>query len=207
MTAMIMVMVMMVMVAGAGGGRCSQICPHQGKRYFVSFVFSHHHHHHSHHHHPQLVIRGSVILNLFLLLYLSLYAGWTTSFASNTEKPFNREILNSYFEVNYCLCFETLTPVLQCYAHIVLQWHSLCRPPQHRDPQRQKRRWFFKNIILAIIVMIIKTLHCNDCKITIINIVTIISDNYDDDQDEGKSGGPLSISPNTFCYNSNQQFR
>ena len=107
MTAMIMVMVMMVMVAGAGGGRCSQICPHQGKRYF-SFVFFHHHHHHSHHHPPQLVIRGSVILNLFLLLYLSLYAGWTTSFASNTEKPFNREILNSYFEVNYCLCFETL---------------------------------------------------------------------------------------------------
>ena len=167
---------------------------------------SSYYHHHSHHHHPQLVIRGSVILNLFLLLYLSLYAGWTTSFASNTEKPFNREILNSYFEVNYCLCFETLTPVLQ-YCND----KSLCRPPQHRDPQRQKRRWFFSSkTILAIIVMIIKTsstLHCNDCKITIINIVTIISDNYDDDQDEGKSGGPLSISPNTFCYNSNQQFR
>ena len=128
MTAMIMVMAKMMMVAGAVGGDALKSAPIKAKG--ISSVLSF-----AHHHHPQLVIRGSVILNLFLLLYLSLYAGWTTSFASNTEKPFNREILNSYFEVNYCLCFETLTPVLQ-YCND----KSLCRPPQHRDPQRQKRR-------------------------------------------------------------------
>jgi len=80
----------------------------------------------------KLVIRGSVILNLFLLLYLSLYAGWTTS--ASPEKPFNREILNSYFEAS--------------------------PPPQPAQAP----------------------------------------------EEEKKSGGPLSISPNTFCFNSNPQF-
>ena len=76
---------------------------------FSLFPPDHHHYpsHHSHHHHidcPKLLIRGRVILNPSLLLYLSLYAGWTTSSSvSNPDKPFNREILNSYFEVSFVM--------------------------------------------------------------------------------------------------------
>ena len=104
---------------------------------FSLFPPDHHHYpsHHSHHHHidcPKLLIRGRVILNLSLLLYLSLNAGWTTSSSvSNPDKPFNREILNSYFEVNFvmfmmmmiqiCIDLITRTKVLHWISQYLLQ--------------------------------------------------------------------------------------
>jgi len=43
------------------------------------------------------LVRLSLILNLFLLFYLSLYAGWTTS-TTSTSLSYEREILNKYFQ-------------------------------------------------------------------------------------------------------------
>ena len=46
----------------------------------------------------QLLIRLSIVLNLFLLLYLSLSAGWNiTSDTSAPSLPYSRDILNQYF--------------------------------------------------------------------------------------------------------------
>jgi len=47
----------------------------------------------------KLLIRLSIVLNLFLLLYLSLSAGWSlTSDTSAPSLPYGRDILNQYFE-------------------------------------------------------------------------------------------------------------
>eukprot|EP00090_Calanus_glacialis_P024135 TRINITY_DN3746_c0_g1_i1.p1 TRINITY_DN3746_c0_g1~~TRINITY_DN3746_c0_g1_i1.p1 ORF type:complete len:469 (-),score=132.26 TRINITY_DN3746_c0_g1_i1:129-1535(-) len=47
----------------------------------------------------KLLIRLSIVLNLFLLLYLSLSAGWNiTSDTSAPSLPYSRDILNQYFE-------------------------------------------------------------------------------------------------------------
>ena len=46
----------------------------------------------------QLLIRLSIVLNLFLLLYLSLSAGWNLSSDSSAPSlPYGRDILNQYF--------------------------------------------------------------------------------------------------------------
>jgi len=47
----------------------------------------------------KLLIRLSIVLNLFLLLYLSLSAGWSlTSDTSAPSLPYGRDILNQYFD-------------------------------------------------------------------------------------------------------------
>lgn len=47
----------------------------------------------------KLLIRLSIVLNLFLLLYLSLSAGWNLSSDSSAPSlPYGRDILNQYFE-------------------------------------------------------------------------------------------------------------
>jgi len=48
----------------------------------------------------QLLVRISLVLNFFLLLYRSLFASWNVNSESSLSKPgFQRDILNKYFEV------------------------------------------------------------------------------------------------------------
>lgn len=92
----------------------------------------------------QLLLRTSILLNLSLLLYLSLSAGWTVAgpgdaAAAPHPEPYSRGILNQYFGHYSSLAGQAfMSPSPQRNQHPARRWlpapslhHHLHLPPRN----------------------------------------------------------------------------